>query len=63
MYFSIHNFVPEVQRCRDQIVLCSLAVYYQVCKNMLPTPTKCHYMFNPRDMFKVCFEINYLAYF
>ncbi|KAH0513658.1 Dynein heavy chain 14, axonemal [Microtus ochrogaster] len=53
MYFSIHNFVAEVQRCRDQIVLCSLAIYYQVCKNMLPTPTKCHYMFNPRDMFKL----------
>nr|XP_048295519.1 dynein axonemal heavy chain 14 [Myodes glareolus] len=53
VYFSIHNFVPEVQKCRDQIVLCSLAVYYQVCKNMLPTPTKCHYMFNPRDMFKL----------
>ncbi|XP_051041734.1 dynein axonemal heavy chain 14 [Phodopus roborovskii] len=53
MYFSIHNFAAEVQKCRDQLVLCSLAIYYQVCKNMLPTPTKCHYIFNPRDMFKL----------
>ncbi|KAL6037086.1 hypothetical protein STEG23_030201, partial [Scotinomys teguina] len=53
MYFSVHNFTAEVQKCRDQVVLCCLAIYYQVCKNILPTPTKCHYMFNPRDMFKL----------
>nr|XP_045000110.1 dynein axonemal heavy chain 14 [Jaculus jaculus] len=53
MYFSLHNFIADVQRCRDQITSCSLAMYYQVCKNLLPSPTKCHYMFNPRDMFKL----------
>ncbi|XP_004439654.1 PREDICTED: dynein heavy chain 14, axonemal [Ceratotherium simum simum] len=53
MYFSVNNFTSDVQKSRDQITSCSLAVYYQVRESMLPTPTKCHYMFNLRDMFKL----------
>ncbi|XP_014395404.1 PREDICTED: dynein heavy chain 14, axonemal [Myotis brandtii] len=53
MYFSIHNFTPEVQKSKDHIISCSLAIYYQVCQNMLTTPTKCHYLFNLRDIFKL----------
>nr|XP_023488506.1 dynein heavy chain 14, axonemal isoform X2 [Equus caballus] len=53
MYFSINNFTSDVQKSKDQIISCSLAIYYQVCQSMLPTPTKCHYMFNLRDVFKL----------
>ncbi|XP_008070687.1 dynein heavy chain 14, axonemal, partial [Carlito syrichta] len=53
MYFSINNFTADVQKSKDQIISCSLAIYHQVRQSMLPTPTKCHYMFNLRDMFKL----------
>ncbi|XP_030743682.1 dynein axonemal heavy chain 14 [Echinops telfairi] len=53
MYFSINNFTSEVQKSKDQLICCSLAIYYQVRQSMLPTPTKCHYIFNLRDVFKL----------
>ncbi|XP_053515524.1 dynein axonemal heavy chain 14 [Artibeus jamaicensis] len=53
IYFSIYNFTADVQRSKDQIVSCSLAMYHHMCQSMLPTPTKCHYMFNLQDMFKL----------
>ncbi|XP_054550811.1 dynein axonemal heavy chain 14 isoform X4 [Talpa occidentalis] len=53
MYFSINNFTSDVQKSTDNIISCSLALYYQVCQNMLPTPMKCHYIFNLRDVFKL----------
>uniref|UniRef100_A0A2K6F430 Dynein axonemal heavy chain 14 n=1 Tax=Propithecus coquereli TaxID=379532 RepID=A0A2K6F430_PROCO len=53
MYFSINNFTSDVQKSKNEITSCSLAVYHQVRQSMLPTPTKCHYMFNLRDVFKL----------
>ncbi|XP_064133022.1 dynein axonemal heavy chain 14 [Loxodonta africana] len=53
MYFSVNNFTSDVQKIKDELICCSLAIYYQVRQSMLPTPTKCHYMFNLRDMFKL----------
>ncbi|XP_042636359.1 dynein axonemal heavy chain 14 [Orycteropus afer afer] len=52
-YFSINNFASDVQKSKDELICCSLAIYYQVLQTMLPTPAKCQYIFNLRDLFKL----------
>lgn len=38
----------------NQIVAATLNVYYAIVTKMKPTPAKCHYAFNMRDMMRVC---------
>lgn len=47
------DFSPEVTDCLQPLVNVSIALYYSMCKNMLPTPAKSHYTFNVRDLSKV----------
>ena len=35
------------------IVKSTIEVYFKVSKDLLPTPSKCHYTFNLRDVAKV----------
>lgn len=50
---KLSEFDDEVKPLGDPIVAATIDVYNAVCKELLPTPSKSHYLFNTRDLAKI----------
>eukprot|EP01028_Stygiella_incarcerata_P002288 TRINITY_DN1424_c1_g1_i1.p1 TRINITY_DN1424_c1_g1~~TRINITY_DN1424_c1_g1_i1.p1 ORF type:complete len:2631 (-),score=647.35 TRINITY_DN1424_c1_g1_i1:5218-13110(-) len=52
-YFRSKNFAGEVVSAVDPLIHATLHIYKSVMKDLLPTPSKSHYIFNLRDYGRV----------
>ncbi|XP_044576956.1 dynein axonemal heavy chain 7 [Cotesia glomerata] len=52
-HLDTRGFSKEFDPCINQVVLATLDVYQESLKNLLPTPSKSHYLFNLRDFSRV----------
>ncbi|KAK2902109.1 hypothetical protein Q8A73_011855 [Channa argus] len=47
-------FEDSIQKICDKVTSCTLELYNTIIKEMPPTPSKFHYIFNLRDLSRVC---------
>lgn len=46
-------FEDGIKEVCDKITFCTLELYNMIIKDLPPTPSKFHYVFNPRDLSRV----------
>lgn len=62
MYFLSKCFhLPPLQALTDPLVFATIDLYAEVTKTLLPTPTKSHYTFNMREIWKVFQGLAFLS--
>lgn len=52
-FLKAYNFAEGVQNLSSAAVKGTIDIYNKIAKELRPTPSKFHYMFNLRDMSKV----------
>ena len=58
---KLNNFSSdEIKALSEPLTMTTINIYTQVIDGFLPTPEKCHYLFNLRDIAKI-FQGIYLA--
>ena len=53
LHAKLADFDDEIKPMADTLTQASIHTYASVCKDLLPTPSKCHYLFNTRDLSRV----------
>lgn len=51
--FSTMQFEEDIKNLADPLAVATNNLYQIVAENFLPTPVRCHYLFNMRDISKV----------
>jgi dynein heavy chain len=50
---KLADFDDEVRPLAEPLVAATVDIYRAVCRELLPTPSKSHYLFNTRDLAKI----------
>lgn len=56
---KIADFEEEVKSMGDALTDATISLYKSIVARFLPTPTRIHYLFNLRDISKVCILLLY----